>query len=540
MRRNCPNCCLVFILLACAGAVAGSRPALAVPVFQESQRTVDKPGRFDKHLTPGLVDRWLFQGKAGETVIVEVATAEFDAVLELVRKNGDGEEVLREYDDEGNNCRLSCRLDADGEYRIRVHGFELRGGGNYQIELQQVMALPLRPGEKIRGRIGEDSRACFRFQSESDRFYSVDFGGREKPDFQVLGLQGEPLEEWNSLVRLKKAGEYLLSLSGPVGQPFELTLAPASRKTWAGGTIDGGLLEAGTAEILDLEGRAGEFQLIEIGFSGQLVSRLVPMPADEEGERRMNSQRERPAIVLLPVSSKGRFLRYAVICGQTGRYQLQLVSALGAGYRGSLGDASIPVASGVALSAELPVGNTVYCRMNIEAGQTLEAALESESFDSLLTVFDSSGRAVTSNDDGGGGMGSRISHTAYSPTTLLFGISSAGGGGGGGFRFSVDSREPPLLVPGQGVSGEAPRGGATQWRLQGSKGQSLVLHLRGAAGRPGLVLRDNSGLVLGQAGPSGHETQAALAIELPEDGSYLLEVSLPEGGTYHLRAFESD
>src|SRR5262245_32079993 len=71
-------------------------------VVQEGVRKLEGPGKYSKHLTPGQLDSWLFQGEKGETVLAYVATKEFDPVLELALKGDKEDKVLLEADDEGS------------------------------------------------------------------------------------------------------------------------------------------------------------------------------------------------------------------------------------------------------------------------------------------------------------------------------------------------------------------------------------------------------------------------------------------------------
>src|SRR5271168_2741473 len=93
---------------------------------QESVRALQKGSRqYDKFLTANQVDRWLFEGEKGETLIAHVASREFDPILELVQTTGTKEEkVLLEVDDPGNESRFSIRLPDKGKYEIRVHAYK--------------------------------------------------------------------------------------------------------------------------------------------------------------------------------------------------------------------------------------------------------------------------------------------------------------------------------------------------------------------------------------------------------------------------------
>src|SRR5262249_38309941 len=91
-------------------------PLLAVPTrAQESVRDLSGPGQYSKFLTPGQLDRWLFEGEKGETIIAHVTTREFDPILELARGGAKDDKVLLEVDDPGSESRFSVRLPEKGK-----------------------------------------------------------------------------------------------------------------------------------------------------------------------------------------------------------------------------------------------------------------------------------------------------------------------------------------------------------------------------------------------------------------------------------------
>ena len=110
---------------------------LSVAVFaQEGVRKLDGAGEHTKYLTPGQLDEWIFEGEKGETVIVHVATGEFDSVLGLAVKREKQDQVLFEVDDDGSDSRFALRLPEKVEYKIRVHAFKYNGGGNYKLHVR--------------------------------------------------------------------------------------------------------------------------------------------------------------------------------------------------------------------------------------------------------------------------------------------------------------------------------------------------------------------------------------------------------------------
>ena len=99
---------------------------------QESIRPLKGQGQVGAFLTPGQVDRWVFEGDKGETLIVHVATKEFDPLLGLsiTRMGANNDEtVVPDVDDPGTESRFMVRLPEKGQYKIRVHAYKNQGAG---------------------------------------------------------------------------------------------------------------------------------------------------------------------------------------------------------------------------------------------------------------------------------------------------------------------------------------------------------------------------------------------------------------------------
>src|ERR1700740_657767 len=119
-------------------------PLLVVPArAQESVRDLGGPGQHSKFLTPGQLDRWVFEGEKGETIIAHVASREFDPILELARTGEKDDQVLLEVHAPGTESRFSFRLPEKGQYKIRIHAFKYQGGGNYTLRVDRFQAKPL-------------------------------------------------------------------------------------------------------------------------------------------------------------------------------------------------------------------------------------------------------------------------------------------------------------------------------------------------------------------------------------------------------------
>src|SRR5262249_59811669 len=116
------------------------------------------PGKHGGFLTHGQLDRWVFEGEKGETIIAHVSSREFDPILELARTGEKDDKVLLEVDDPGNESRFSFRLPEKGQYKIRIHAFKYQGGGNYTLRVQRFLARPLAVGNPLVGTFDRTGR----------------------------------------------------------------------------------------------------------------------------------------------------------------------------------------------------------------------------------------------------------------------------------------------------------------------------------------------------------------------------------------------
>jgi hypothetical protein len=82
------------------------------------------------------VERWMFQGQAGEIVDIRLDSADFDPMLELIAPDGSSLDT----DDDGGvgfNARIRVMLPTDGEYTIIVRSFRT-GSGAYTLSLDRI------------------------------------------------------------------------------------------------------------------------------------------------------------------------------------------------------------------------------------------------------------------------------------------------------------------------------------------------------------------------------------------------------------------
>ena len=246
-------------------------------------------------------------------------------------------------------------------------------------------------------------------------------------------------------------------------------------------------------------------------------------------------------MTFLPVASRAGSLRYAVLLGRDGRYQLQLMGQTAASYQLKMADPSLPIAEDQEASGSLPVGGTAFYSFTAEPGDLLHADLGSQKFVPLLRLYDSRGNLVEKIDDGADGLASRITHMVVQKGLYRLQVSSLGDGGGGDFRLALRQiKLKEVAVGGRGQSTIQP-GNTDFWTFAGKEGQTVFLNVRSAGCDPVASLRSPDGVVLASDDRGGTETGSLLAVKLPKTGRYTVWISSRRGaGPYTLRLIDGD
>jgi hypothetical protein len=516
---------------------------LAVPAHaQESVRDLSGPGQHNKFLTPGQMDRWLFDGEKGETLIVHVVTREFDPVLELAKAGTKEEEkALLEVDDPGNESRFAIRLPDKGQYAIRVHAFKFQGGGNYSLIVQRFQAKPLTVGTPLVGTFDREGRSYHYFQGAKDQILIPEVKGAAPQGWQALDHKGRELVNWAGTVSVAEEGECCLILSGPADNRYDLVVRQARRTSLDNGGGAGGSMQQGEAEVLTFHGKPGEFRLLEVEKKGDVLSRLIYAPLERKEEARLNRPGGRPEIVFLPVASRGGRLRFAAILGREGRYQLQLVAQTPAEYKLTMRDPSMALAWGAQAGGNLPVGGTAFYSFHAKPGQLFQAGLTSQQFVPLLRLYDMQGNLLGSSSSEADALESRLTHMVVKEGTYRLQVSSLGDGGGGEYRQTLTETKLKELQIGARGQGSVQPGAMEFWTFAGEEGKTVFLSVRSSEMEPAVSLRSPDGVLLAADNRGNTATGSLIAIKLPRTGKYTVGIGSRRGaGAYTVRLIDGD
>lgn len=517
-------------------------PLIAVAArAQESVRDLSGPGKFSKFLTPGQLDRWLFEGEKGETIIAHVATREFDPILELAGIGKPEDKALLEVDDPGSESRFAIRLPEKGQYAIRVHAFKYQGGGNYTLQVQRFQAKPLAVGKPLLGTFDREGKSYYYFQGVKDQVLIPEVRGTSPEAWKVLDFKGRELANWSGTVTVEDGGECHLVVSGHPEHAHELLVREARRQDLAGGKDVAGSLQQGESDVWSFRGKPGDFRLLEVQKRGEVLARLTYAPPETKGEPRLAQPGDRPEVTLLPVASRGGRLRFAAVLGREGRYQLQLLARTPATYKLTVRDPGVPIELGQEVGGALPVGGAAFYSFKAAPGQLLQARLASQTFVPVLRLYDRHGSLVGENGEEGDALDGRLTHMVVRDGLYRLQVASLGDGGGGDYRLALkETNLKELQVGGRG-QGTIQAGDREFWAFQGREGQTVFLSVRSAAFEPTVSVRSPDGVPLAADDKGSAQAGSLLALKLPKAGRYTVWVESRRGaGEYTVRLIDGD
>jgi hypothetical protein len=515
--------------------------AVASPVAaQESIRDLSGSAPQNKFLTPNQLDRWLFEGEKGETIVAHVVSKEFDPILELAVGGAKEGRLLAEVDDPGSESRFAIRLPEKGKYEIRIHAFKYQGGGNYTLRVQRFQAGAVTAGKPVVGTFDRDGKGYHYVTAVKDRILVPDVKGASSEAWRALDFKGREARGWAGTIPVEDDGDCYVIVSGQPDQRYDLVVREARRNDLTDGKEQTAKLEQGEADMWNILGKPGDFRVLEVDKTGDIQARLIFAPTDKTAEQRLPRPGERPEVEFLPVASRGGKLRFATVFGRDGRYQLQLVAGSNAAYKLNVADHSMPITSGKEAGGTLPVGGSAFYSLNAVPGQLLQVAIVSKSFVPELRLYDAKGKVVAVSGDDASSEG-RVTHMAMSAGLYRLQVASAGDGGGGEFSLKLtEANVEELKVGGRGT-GTLPPGGTEFRAFEGTAGQTVFVSVRSGSFEPVVSLRGPDGVLLASDNKGSAATGSLTALKLPKSGRYTVWISSRRGaGEFTVRLIDGD
>jgi S1-C subfamily serine protease len=150
-------------------------------------------------------DAYTFDGKAGQTVVIEMNSSELDSYLILL--SSDGTDIAQDDDGGGGrNSKVEVSLPADGTYTILANSRGTGEIGSYNLRVAAASSSPQQQGRALLQEQGSLGRGSPVLQSDGSFYREYSFQGSagqtitaslESPDFDtylvILDANGQPL-----------------------------------------------------------------------------------------------------------------------------------------------------------------------------------------------------------------------------------------------------------------------------------------------------------------------------------------------------------
>lgn len=499
-----------------------------------------------------LFDAWRFEGRAGERVVIDHASADFDAYLILARQTRDGPETVRENDDAPytQNSQIAVELPETGTFVLVATSLRPDTVGRYTLRLRSM------------------AEACAA-------------GGPCDPTANPSPRQ--PL-----FAAVPSAPRAVISLGDTVSARL--------------GRGDAMLGDGTFFDAYRFSGTAGDEVAIFLSSAAPDIGRMDPflhllrldsdtvvvVKSDDDGGAGNNSM----VTARLPGSGEYIVLANGLTVADTGSYDLFMlrlsdacasvrVCEVGADIPQESAEATIlaapstPIALGDTAtgklesgSPKLPDGKPFQAwRYTASAGERVVITNRSSDFDAYLQLFHAGGgtlREIGRNDDGGGSLDAELSVELAEAGDYLIVAGSFSASATGDYRLSLEDMRaacaaggpcavgetsagrdrllPALGEPfaafraGETISGDLPlsarrlpgRGRFQSYRFNGRAGERIVVHMNSERFDPYLdlaLVRGSSLSVIGSDDDGGEGINARLVATLPENGTYMLVAS---------------
>ncbi len=527
---------VLIFLLVCFCAIPGS---LANGSPQESARDLGDQKSAGKFLTLGEIDTWALDADKNEILIVKVTTNQFDAVIGLAKVKNEKDEVLFSKDQKGSNSNFCHRITSAGKYKIRVHGYEMKGGGNYQLSVQRFNARPIRPGKTVTTVTGKNGHANFFFDGKSGQWITLvgAHGGRlYDPDGNIV----QP--KWAGSYLIPRDGEYLVHSQHIQESTASVEVRPAVVGSLKSRESQSYKSKRGTLHNWEIDAQKGQFELITVSRKKNPSSRIIFSPPNDPNEKRLDARKESgPELMFLPVASKGKFTTYAVVFGRTGKFLLQTHTHFSdSNINIEMKDPTVDLSSNTKEKSRIKIGGAAYYGFDATAGDLVKFDLRSEAFDSVLLLFDGTGSRVIENDDFGDSTNCQIEYLVTRSDYYRWQVMSLGNGGGGEYEFDFVEIPKQKIAIGESTSSEMDRNSKAYWALEGEAEKSVIVNIRSSQFSPEVQVYDSSGRQIA-SNSRGVRDEQLVAFQIPRDGRVTMVVSSRgSGGEYRIRAIDAD
>lgn len=439
-------------------AQAQSRISIALGQSIEGELTDTDP----RDENAALYDDYSIVLKRGDRVAVALDADDFDTMLRIGRTDADDFEELAANDDapgHGLNSRITFGAPEDGTFVVRASALSSSGRGAYVLRVETApppaAAIPIRLGDRIEGRLNEDSgpgesglrAVSYRFQGRGGQRLSIllssdDFDTylelfRER-DGVVESLARDDDSGGDLNARISQSlpadgdyviearafsdgvGDYVLELTEtppepePValgfGQTLEGEITPSDPRDERNRGFDAYVLNGAQGRRVQIIMRSGDFDsYLRIGRAGE---EFVTLADDDDGlgegvdSRLTFSLPEDGDYVVRasPLSADGKGL-YSIELADLGPEPEAGSILVGETARGTLSETDAMDAQGVSFDAY---------RIHLKTGDKVRITMVSNAFDAFVEVGrdEDDFEILASDDDGLSDTHARLDWTA--------------------------------------------------------------------------------------------------------------------------------
>jgi hypothetical protein len=394
----------------------------------------------------------------------------------------------------------------------------------------------LNPGQPVAGRTSEGGE-WWQFQGQDGEFVTVAMDGIDEgvdAYLELLDSDGLLLAEdddggdgWNSRLMhpLPESGRYFVRTTS-IGAPgrFDLTLTRQDPPALSLGET----VTASTNEetLWQFEGEAGAFislamDGIDEGFDAYLKlmdANYTLLAEDDNGGDSWNSR------LMHPLPESGRYFIRATNLGAPGRFNLTLTR-------------QEPSALHFGQTVTASTDAEVLWQFEGEAGTFISLAMDGidEGFDAYLELLDANSSTLVTDDDGGDGRNSQLTHLL--PTSGRYFVRATSIVAPGSYELILTRQEPSTLRFGQRVTASTDE--EVLWQFESETGTFISLAMDGIDEGVDayLELLDGNGTLLEEDDDGGDGWNSQLMYAVPASGRYIVRAtttSIGAPGRYEL------
>jgi hypothetical protein len=199
--------------------------------------SADAPTTLKETLPLGTAEFYQLTGKAGEILLLEGRSEQFDIALELF--NAAGNQIASNDDSgPGRDAQIRSLLTVNGSYFLRVHAFGDGGSGHYELRRTPTPIRSLMVGGRLEGTLEASGTQIFSFTGKPGQALLLSARSTEfdtlvrvyGPDGQLLGSDDDSGGSSNSLLAFSptREGMYTIWVSAKsMGGKYTLRLIEA-------------------------------------------------------------------------------------------------------------------------------------------------------------------------------------------------------------------------------------------------------------------------------------------------------------------------